>query len=184
MKKRGKTEYGKKIAVLGILTALGLVSFLLEALIPTPLPGMKLGVANVFSFFALLVYGLPEALLVCVARTVLGSLFAGNLSMILYSTTAGIASILVSRLLLCFFPRVSILCTSVASALAHNLVQLLVYCAVTRTMLLFSYAPYLCALGAVAGIAVGCAVVSVIKALPSSFFADGTEHNASTEELH
>lgn len=187
MKKRVKIWGAKKIAVLALLTGLGLVAFIIEALIPSPVPGAKLGIANVFSLFALVLYGLPEALLVVIARTVLGSIFAGNLSLLLYSLTAGVASVCVSRALLLLFPHISVLCVSVFSAVVHNLVQLLVYCALTQTMLLMSYAPYLCLLGAGAGIVVGLAVIFTVKAVPLSVFEKigaGRKQNTKTEDVN
>ena len=175
MDKTEKRFTGKKIALLGILAGLGLIAFMLESLIPVPfLPGAKLGFANIFSLLALLLYGLPEALIVVTVRTVLGSLFAGNVSMLLYSLTAGLVSTCVSRLLLCALPRVSFLCVSVAGAIVHNLVQLFVYCALTGTALLFVYSPYLCLMGAGAGVVVGLAVTFVLKALPARLFAQKT----------
>lgn len=175
MEKTEKRFTGKKIALLGILAGLGLIAFMLESLIPVPfLPGAKLGFANIFSLLALLLYGLPEALIVVTVRTVFGSLFAGNVSMLLYSLTAGLVSTCVSRLLLCALPRVSFLCVSVAGAIVHNLVQLFVYCALTGTALLFVYSPYLCLMGAGAGVVIGLAVTFVLKALPARLFAQKT----------
>ena len=184
VKKKGKSIGAKKITILALLTGLGLIAFLIEALIPVlPVPGAKLGISNIFSLFALVMYGLPEALMVVVARTVLGSIFAGNLSLLLYSLTAGVVSVCVSRLLLLLFPRISILSVSVTSALVHNLVQLLVYCGLTQTMLLMSYAPYLCLMGTGAGIVVGLAVVFTVKAVPLSVFHKigvGNKENSET----
>lgn len=168
-----KRDYGaKKIAVLSLLTALGLIAFLIESLFP-PLffPGAKMGLSNIFSLFTLVVYGLPEALLVVTARTVLGSLFAGNVSLLLYSFTAGIASTLVSGALLLAFPKISLLCVSVLSAVVHNTVQLLVYCALTQTTLIFGYLPYLALLGVLAGVIVGLAVTYAVKGIPLVFFS-------------
>lgn len=178
----------KKVAVLALMTALGLIAFLLEALVaPSVLPGAKLGLSNIFSLFTLVLYGLPEALLVVIARTVLGSIFAGNLSLLLYSLTAGIASLIAARALFFVFPRVSLLCISVVSAVVHNLVQLLVYCALTQTALLMSYAPYLCLIGAGAGVAVGLAVTFTVKAVPLSAFRSvggGLANTRKREEIH
>jgi heptaprenyl diphosphate synthase len=153
------------------MTALGLIAFLIESLFP-PLffPGAKMGLSNVFSLFTLVLYGLPEALLVMTARTVLGSLFAGNFSLLLYSYTAGLVSVLLSRLLLLFFPKLSLLCVSVVSAVAHNMTQLLVYALLTQTSLIFGYAPYLALLGVLAGLIVGLAVTYTVKGLPLSVF--------------
>lgn len=145
---------------------------MIESLFPPMFfPGAKMGLSNVFSLFVLVLYGLPEALLVVTARTVLGSLFAGNVSLLLYSFTAGMVSICASRVLLFAFPRVSLLCVSVLSAVVHNTVQLLVYCLLTQTTLLFGYLPYLVLLGVLAGVVVGLAVTYVVKAIPLSFFS-------------
>lgn len=184
MVKQKKTGGAKKIAVLALMTGLGLIAFLIESLLPSPvLPGAKAGISNVFSLLALVLYGLPEATLVVVARTVLGSLFAGNPSMLLYSLTAGLASIVLSRLLLCFFPKISVVCVSVTSAIAHNLVQLLVYCSLAGTFLLMGYAPYLILLGAAAGLFVGLLVVILVKSVPLSAFSRIAGVKFRTEEL-
>ncbi len=161
----------KKLTVLALLCALGLIVFMIEGLFP-PLffPGAKMGLSNIFTLFALLFYGLPEAILVTVARTVLGSLFAGNFSLLLYSLTAGLVSVCVSRLFLLVFPKISILCVSILSAVAHNLTQLAVYCLLTQTALLWGYSPYLILLGTVAGAIVGLSVHFLVKGIPTPFF--------------
>ena len=188
MEKGVRGMSAKKLAALALLTALGLGAFLIESMFPPMFfPGAKMGLSNIISLFALVLYGLPEALLVVVARTVLGSLFAGNFSLLLYSLTAGVVSTAVSRLLLLAFPRVSLLCVSVFSAVVHNTVQLLVYCALTQTTLIFSYLPYLALLGVLAGVIVGLAVTYAGKGIPLSFFARTAgvknKKNPKTEEL-
>lgn len=184
MERRQTRDTGRKLALLGILSALGLVVFLLESLIPLPpLPGAKLGFANIFSLLALLWFGLPEALAVVLVRTALGSLFAGNVSMLLYSLSAGAAAALFSRLLLFALPRISLLCVSIASAVLHNLVQLLVYCALTGTMLLFAYSPYLCLMGAGAGAVVGLLVTFTAKALPLRAVTAFDRHTKTEESV-
>lgn len=161
----------KKIAVLAVMTTLGLIMFMVESMFPPMFfPGAKMGLSNVFSLLTLVMYGLPEALLVTLARTVLGSLFAGNASLLLYSLTAGVVSVCLSRLLLFAFPHISVVCVSVLSAIVHNTVQLLVYCLLTGTTLLFGYYPYLVLLGVLAGIIVGLAVYFIVKGIPLSVF--------------
>ena len=56
---------------------------------------------------------------------------------------------------------------SVAGAVVHNLVQLFVYCALTGTLLLFAYSPYLTLMGAAAGVVVGLIVTMLCKSLPA-----------------
>lgn len=172
MEKKNRVPYAKKIAVLAMMTGFGLIMFMVESLFPPMFfPGAKMGLSNIFSLLTLVLYGLPEALIVVIARTVLGSLFAGNASLLLYSLTAGVASVIVSRLLMIAFPKVSLLAVSVVSAVVHNTVQLLVYCALTQTTLIFSYLPYLALLGVLAGVIVGLAVIFTVKGVPLGVFA-------------
>lgn len=171
MEKKRRISAAKKISVLALLTALALITFMIESLFPPMFfPGAKMGLSNVFSLLTLVVYGLPEALIVVTARTVLGSFFAGNVSLLLYSFTAGVISTAASRLLLLAFPKISVLCVSIVSAVVHNTVQLFVYCLLTKTTLLFGYLPYLVLLGVLAGIIVGLAVVFAIKGIPYRLF--------------
>lgn len=165
-----------KVATLGLMTAFGLIMFMVENLFPPMFfPGAKMGLSNVFSLLTLFIYGLPEALFVTVARTVLGSLFAGNFSLLLYSLTAGIASVCLSRILLFAFPRISVVCISVLSAVIHNTVQLLVYTLLWQTTIMFGYYPYLVLLGILAGVIVGLVVYFAIKGIPLSVFYKVTD---------
>ncbi len=179
MKDGLRARSAKTISLLALLTALGLITFTVEGLLPSLFfPGAKLGLANLFSLFALLAFGLWEALAVTVARVLLGSLFAGNPALLLYSLPAGVGSVLLSRLLLCFFPHVSVLCVSVCSAVAHNLTQLFVYCLLTGTTLVLSYSPFLVSFGVAAGIIVGLALYFTVRALPLAYL----EHTLSQKE--
>ncbi len=169
---RGKHINAKKIAVLGVLTALSLVAFLIENLFP-PLfiPGAKLGLANAFSFIALIIYSPLEAFAVVAVRTLLGAIFAGNISAVMYSFTGGAVSMGISSLLICLaHPRVSLLSVSIAAAVAHNLTQNAVFALVSQTPLAFAYAPYLALIGVASGAFIGAAVTLTVKRVPESAF--------------
>ena len=162
----------KKLASLGVLTALSLITFLIENLFPPILiPGAKLGLANAFSFIALIVYSPWEAFAVVGVRTVLGAVFAGNFSAVLYSFTGGIVSMAVSSVLIyCIHPKISVICASVVAAVFHNLTQNAVFVLLSSTPLAFSYAPYLALLGIVSGGFIGATVTLAVKRLPQSAF--------------
>ncbi len=162
----------KKIAMLALFSALGLIVFIIENQFP-PLfvPGAKMGLANIFSLAALILYGPIEALVVVAVRTVLGSLFAGNVSMLLYSLTGGVISLALSAILIYIaYPRVSVLAVSVAAAVLHNIVQNAVFVLVTGTSLMFSYMPYLALIGVLSGAIVGAVVTIIFKKVPESVF--------------
>ena len=91
----------KKIAVLAMFTGLSLIMFIIESLFPPMLiPGAKMGLANIFSFAALIMYSPLEAFIVVAVRTGLGAIYAGNVSALLYSFTGGVVSMAVSSVLM------------------------------------------------------------------------------------
>ena len=76
----------------------------------------------------LFLLGPTEAFVLVVVRTVLGSMFTGNMSTLLYSLTAGIVSVAVSSVLVQFvYPKISIVAISVVSAIMHNVTQNVVF---------------------------------------------------------
>ena len=163
----------KKIAVLGLFTALGLIVFIIENQFP-PLfvPGAKMGLANIFSLSALILYGPIEAFAVLAVRTVLGSLFAGNVSMLMYSLSGGAVSLVISSLLVYLvYPRVSVMAVSVSAAVAHNIVQYAVYVLVSQTPGFFAFLPYAALIGILSGGIVGAVVMLIFKKVPASVFA-------------
>ena len=162
----------KKIAVLALFSALGLIVFIIENQFP-PLfvPGAKMGLANIFSLSALILYGPIEAFIVVAARTVLGSLFAGNISMLMYSFTGGVISLALQAILMyTAYPKVSVMAVSIAAAVLHNIVQNAVYVLITGTTLMFSYMPYLALIGILSGAIVGAIVTIIFKKVPESIF--------------
>lgn len=172
MCKHAKKINAKKIAVLGVLTALSLIAFLIENLFP-PLfiPGAKLGLANAFSFIALILYSPIEAFIIVGVRTILSALFAGNLSAVIYSFTGGIVAMAVSSVLIYLaHPKISITSASVAAAVTHNLTQNAIFALISSSPLAFTYSPYLAVIGAVSGAFIGAAVTLTVKKLPQNSF--------------
>lgn len=163
---RGMTA--KKIAVLALFTALGLIMFIIENQFP-PLfiPGARMGLANIFSFAALIMYSPAEAFIVVAARTALGAVFAGNVSTLLYSFTGGVVSMAVSSVMMYLvYPRVSVMAVSILAAVAHNITQNLVFILLSGTALALSYLPYLMLLGIVSGGIVGGVIILLFKKMP------------------
>lgn len=162
----------KKLAVLGVLTALSLITFLIENLFPPLIiPGAKLGLANAFSFTALIMYSPVEAFIIVAARTLLGAVFAGNISAVMYSFTGGVVSMAASSVLLYLVhPKISVVCISVIAAALHNVTQNIVFVLTYRTPVAFSYMPYLILLGVLAGTFIGAAVTAIIKRVPLNVF--------------
>lgn len=165
--KSGKPAAGK-IAALAILTALSLIVFIIENQFPPMLlPFARMGLANVFSFAALIMFSPKEGFVVVALRTGLGAVFAGNPSAVMYSFTGGVASMAASALLTCLVhPRISVMAISVCAAVTHNIVQSLIFALTAGTASMLYALPYLVLLGAVSGAVVGATVMLIFRRLP------------------
>ncbi len=188
MKKLGKNSFfsARRIATLSVLTAMGLITFIIESLFPPLfLPGAKMGLSNIFSLLTLFVLGPTEAFVLVIVRTTLGSVFTGNISTLMYSMTAGLVSVAVSAVLVEFvYPRVSIVSISVVAAVMHNVAQNVVFCLVSNTPEMFAYMPWLALIGVVAGIIVGFAVWFILRTVPAKVFlgAADFDDNANSSD--
>ncbi len=171
----------KKIAVLALLTGLSLITFILENLLPPlGIPGAKPGLANIFSLIALIIFSPWEAFSVVAARTVLGAVFAGNFSALMYSFSGGMVSMSVASLLLYgAHPKISVAAISVAAAVAHNITQNVIFALTNGSLLYLGYMPYLVLLGIVSGALVGGVTLLIFKSVPKKIFINlyGTQRS-------
>ncbi|MEG1593788.1 MAG: Gx transporter family protein [Oscillibacter sp.] len=113
----------RQLVLCAVLTALALGLSYLENFLPLtlaiPIPGMKLGLANIVTVFALYALGPGEALCILISRCFLGSLFAGNLNALLFSMLGGLAAMLV-MIALNRLRGLSVYGVSIGGAAAHN----------------------------------------------------------------
>ena len=157
----------KKLAFMALLTAMALTIFVIEAQIPAPvpIPGVKLGLANIITLTAMVLIGRKEAGVVLFLRIVMGAMFAGNPSTIIYSAAGGLLAYIAMCLLVGIIPESRLWLTSAISAVCHNAGQLLACALVVQTPGVFVYAPALAATGIITGLFTGFAAVYLIKAL-------------------
>jgi len=117
----------KQLTLCGILTTLALALSVAENQIPLslviPLPGIKLGLANIVTMFALYVLGPAQAMLILIARCLLGAIFAGNMNALLFSLMGGISAMLM-MILLSRMKKLSVYGVSIGGAAAHNCGQI------------------------------------------------------------
>ena len=85
----------KKLTLLSLLSAIALTIFMVEAQIPAlvPVPGVKMGLANIVTVFAVFALGPKEGAAVLLVRIFLGAVFAGKFSTIFYSAAGGALAI-------------------------------------------------------------------------------------------
>lgn len=152
----------RKIAALGLLTALCFGLSYIEFLLPFTeigIPGVKLGCANICVMAALYIYGLREAAAINAARILLSWLFFGSFTGLVYSLCGGILSLLGMALLkkIDIFSPVGV---SAAGGVLHNLGQILAAAALLGTAVL-GYLPVLVLCGTLFG-AVNGALLRVL----------------------
>lgn len=145
-----------KLILLALFVSLALVFSVAEGMLPMPLPGVKLGVANVFALTALIIYGPREAFTVTVLRVFLAWLLTGNSFALLCGMTGGILSTTVMALIYTkFCESFSLPWVSVAGAWAFNAGQALTAAAIIGDARALYYLLPLIIAGTAAGWAVG-----------------------------
>lgn len=147
----------EKITRLALLTAVALIIFVLEAQIPplVPIPGFKLGLANIVTLFTMFALGRKEAFIVLINRLILGNIFTGQLLTFIYSLSGGLVSFVVISLLFHTFSSKSLWIPSIISAMLHNTGQIFCAAWVLGTSAVFAYLPILLISGTVTGLFTG-----------------------------
>lgn len=147
----------RKPALLGLLTAVALTIFLVEAQLPPvlPVPGVKLGLANIVTVFTVFALGPGEGILVLAARIFLGAVFCGNFSSILYSAAGGACAIAVAIALRRILTRKQLFVAGCLGAMAHSIGQIAMAALVLGTASVFVYLPVLLAVSLVTGLFTG-----------------------------
>lgn len=142
-----------------LLTAAALTIFLVEMMIPpiVPIPGVKLGLANIITLVAMMLIGPVDTLLILLARILLGGMFSGQIMSILYSFSGGILCYLTMLLLRKHIALSQIWAMSIVGAIAHNIGQIAMAILVTRTWELILYLPVLMVSGILTGLFTGLA---------------------------
>lgn len=155
----------KRLTENALLTAFALIIFVIELQLPSlsPVPGLKLGLSNIITVYAVFTRRRSDAAMILGVRILLGSILSGNMSSLMYSASGGAlcyAAMLVLKQLL---SERQIWVASVLGALAHNFGQLLLSVLITQTAALFFYLPVLALGGMAAGLLTGLCAQYVIN---------------------
>lgn len=164
---------GRDVYRTASLVAIACVLQIAESLIPHPVPGVRLGLANMITLVTMADLGFAAALEVAVLRTVVSSLVLGSFLTpgFLLSFSSAVVSTAVMGLFWRFstaFPSwgFSFIGISVASAVAHNATQLyLAYLLLIKHASIFYFAPWLVISGVLMGWFTGLVSAEVLKNL-------------------
>jgi heptaprenyl diphosphate synthase len=156
----------KKMAVYGLLVALAFILSYIESLfpIPVPIPGIKLGLANLVVLTALYNMGVKEAFVLSVIRIVLVGFTFGNPSTLIFSLAGG----LLSWLMMVAFKKsklFSVIGVSIIGGISHNIGQIVVSIFVVDNINIIYYLPFLLISGVITGVCIGILGAVIIKRL-------------------
>lgn len=161
----------KQMTLCAILISMALVLSYIERFIPlqmlVPLPGIKLGLANVVTLMALFFLGTKSAFAILILRCILGAVFGGGISGLAFSLTGG----LLAMTIMCIFKRckgISVYGVSVLGAAAHNIGQILVAVFLMNSVYVVGYLPYLLLVSVFTGMATGSVCAGVFRILKTN----------------
>ena len=147
----------RKLTTLGLLTAIALTIFMVEAQIPAivPLPGVKLGLANIVTVFTVFALSPRDGILVLAARIFLGAVFAGNFSTIFYSAAGGALAIAVTIALKKILKKNQLWVAGCLGAIAHSVGQMAMAMLMLGTPSLIVYLPVMVIISIITGLFTG-----------------------------
>jgi heptaprenyl diphosphate synthase len=144
-----------------MLLSMALVLHVLETLLPPPLPlpGVKLGLANLMTVAAILLLGPVTGIALAIARSIVGGLLVGTFLSVGFFLSLGGAlasAIVVAVALRWLRPILSLVGVSILGALTHNTMQLvLAWLFFIQQGALFYYLPILWLLALISGLLTG-----------------------------
>ena len=156
----------KKLTQLSLLTAIALIIFIIELRIPhiVPIPGVKLGLANIVTVYAMYHYSPKETLMILSVRILLGSVFGGNISAIMYSLSGALLCFCGMLILKRLIDEKYIWICSIIGAVLHNTGQIITAILIMKTTAVLSYFPFLIVSGCITGAFTGiCAQVLISR---------------------
>lgn len=147
----------KKLTRLSLLSAIALTIFMVEAQIPAllPIPGVKLGLANIVTVFTVFALGPREGAAVLFVRVFLGAVFSGNFSTIFYSAAGGVCAIGITIALRKVLTNKQLWVAGCLGAVAHSIGQMAMAIALTATPGLILYLPMMIAISIITGLFTG-----------------------------
>lgn len=157
----------RKLTLMSILLCLALIIFAIEAQLPpiAPIPGIKLGLANVINLMALYMLGRRESFIILVLRIVLSSIFAGNFTGFMYSISGGIICFLFMSVMSLFIKENRMWVVSVFGAIGHNIGQIIIACFIMGTFQIIWYLPILMISAIITGTFTGLTAQITLKHL-------------------
>ena len=161
----------KEESLCAILLALALALTYVERLIPlqlvVPLPGIKLGLANIVTLVVLYTLKTRYAFLILVPRCCFTAAFGGGATGFWFSLCGGLLALVVMSLAKkAVF--LSVFGVSMIGAAAHNIGQIMAAMVLMNSVYIGAYLPYLLIVAIVTGLITGGICAGVLRVLPKA----------------
>ena len=163
----------KQITVLALFTTIALAVYYAESLLPpiVPIPGIKLGLANIITLILIKKASIKDAFLVLLMRILIAGFLFGQAMSLLYSLTGGIFSLVSMYLIYKLLQGHFTFLTGIFGALFHNLGQLLVAMLLVSGTAPLAYLPFFILSSMITGTFTGLCAHYASKKLPTSLFS-------------
>ena len=160
----------RTVTVCGVLTALAMIFSYIESMVtlPVPIPGIKLGIANIAVISVLYIVGWKEAVIINLIRITLTAILFGNMNSFLFSMAGGMLSIFV-MVGLKQMKLFSVVGVSVAGGVTHNIGQIIAAVFLMESPAIAYYLPVLLIAGIVTGIVIGVVGGMVARRVAPAF---------------
>lgn len=162
----------KKLALIAVLVSQAVVLHYIESLLPNPIPipGAKLGLANIITLLTIVMFDFRTALTVTLMRTILGSLLSGTLFGMgfLLSLSGALSAGCIMALLFRFTPFFSFLGISITGAVAHCIGQLTIASLIINQPGIFYYLPMMLLFSVSAGYITGLLLDELVHYLKAT----------------
>lgn len=160
----------RRLTTLALLTTIALTIFVVESAIPAfiPIPGVKLGLANIVTLFVLKRYRISDAAIVLGMRIVLATIFTGQAVSFIYSVSGGFLCLVVMAAVNKLLKGNYIFLTGILGAVSHNVGQILAAFFVLRLSGIFAYMPFLMISGIVTGLFTGLVCYFADRYIPKN----------------
>jgi len=162
-----RKEHGRirKLALAAMLVAVMLMLGYIESLIPTGIPGVKLGLSNSVLILAICWLGIPWAFALMIVKVLLSGILFSGVNAMMYAFAGGLLSMIVMSVL--YRLKFSLVTTAMAGAVMHNVGQVALAMVMLQTKELIFYMAVLMLVGLVTGFVTGTVATVLNKRIPA-----------------
>ena len=155
----------RRLTELSLITAMALIVFVIELRFPDilPIPGVKLGLANIFTVYTVYRFSAKESLLMVLSRIILGAIFCTNVQAFIYSFCGAMLCLGGMLLIRKVIPKEYVWLCSIIGAVLHNTGQITAAVCMTRSPAVLFHYPVLIISGCIAGAFTGITAQLLLK---------------------